>query len=146
MKHGGTKKSRLSVGTACAPRKGGTCVNRYNLIWYILIGNVVEVEVEEAGFRPFILHRQRHELLLQIKRNGGGVSVHGQEAAAGLVVGEEKALDSSYQKLAKMLSLQILVNCQTANFRRRIAFQPLFVDKPMLAETVKFSFIREIRH
>ena len=28
----GQKKFRLSVGTARAPRKGGTCVNRYNLV------------------------------------------------------------------------------------------------------------------
>ena len=54
---------------------------------YGLIGYVVEVEIKQAGFRPFVLHRQRHELLLQIKRYGGGVSVNGKEAAAGLVVG-----------------------------------------------------------
>ena len=76
---------------------------------YGLIGNVVEVEVKQAGFRPFVLHRKRHEFLLQIKRNGGGVSVHGQEAASGLVVGEEKALDEVYQELSDVLSFQLLV-------------------------------------
>ena len=102
---------------------------------YGLIGNVVEVEVEEAGFRPFVLHRQRHELLLQIKRNGGGVSVHGQEAAAGLVVGEEELFNRVSQKLTDMLSFQFLAYRQTADFCCRITFQSLFVYKTMLAET-----------
>ena len=96
-------KARKTWRDKKIPPAGGHCacaterrdLRKSLLLGYVygLIGYVVEVEVEEAGFRPFVLHRQRHELLLQIKRNGGGVSVHGQEAAAGLVVGEEKALD-----------------------------------------------------
>ena len=105
------------MGTARAPRKGGTCVNRYNLVGYILIGNVVKVEVKQACFRPFVFHRKRHELLLQIKRNGGGISVNGKEAAAGLIVGEEEALDEVYQELSDVLSFQFLVDCQAADFR-----------------------------
>ena len=66
---------------------------------YGLIGDVVKVEVKQACFRPFVLHRQRHEFLLQIKRYGGGVSVNGKEAAAGLVVGEEELFNRVSQKL-----------------------------------------------
>ena len=45
-------------------------------------GDVVQVEVQEAGDSSFILYRQLNELLLQIKRDSSSVGIHGQKAVS----------------------------------------------------------------
>ena len=57
------------------------------------VGDVVQVEIEQAGVGTLIFHSQRDEFLLQIERDSGGVGIDSEEAAAGFVVGEEVTLD-----------------------------------------------------
>ena len=59
----------------------------------VYVGDVVEVEVEEAGFGSLVLDGEGDEVLLEVEGDGGGVGVDGEEAAAGFVVGEEIAFD-----------------------------------------------------
>ena len=56
------------------------------------------------------------------------------------------AFDGSNQKFSNVLSFQILTDSQTADFCRRITFQPLLIDETVLAKTVKCRLIRKIRH
>lgn len=70
----------------------------------VLIGDVVQIEVEQACGGSLVFCRQRHELLLEIERYGGGVCVYREETAAGLVVGEEVTFDRPYYKFAYVLS------------------------------------------
>ena len=54
------------------------------------IGYVVEVEVEQACVCALVFHRQRHEFLFQIERDGGCIGIHREETASGLVVCQEE--------------------------------------------------------
>lgn len=54
------------------------------------ICNRLQVKKQQACITLFIIIVQRHEAILQIKRNGICISIYRQEAAAGLVVCNEE--------------------------------------------------------
>ena len=63
------------------------------LVEIILIGNIVQVEVEQACGGSLIFYCQRHELLLKIERYSCRIRIYREESATCLVVGEEVTLD-----------------------------------------------------
>ena len=59
---------------------------------------VVEVEVEQPRGFVGILFVEWHEAIAEVEGYGCGVGIDGDEAAAGLVVGSEVALDEIEQR------------------------------------------------
>ena len=68
------------------------------MAWRSIFIQVVEVEVEQPCGFVGILFVEWHEAIAEVEGYGCGVGIDGDEAAAGLVVGSEVALDEIEQR------------------------------------------------
>ena len=88
---------------------------------------VVEVEVEQPRGFVGILFVEWHEAIAEVEGYGCGVGIDGDEAAAGLVVGCEVALDEIEQRTSDIHTFCRSMYGQTTYFGCGITLQPLVV-------------------
>ena len=97
--------------------------------------------------RIVVLGVHEAESILFVERNRIQIGVNSEEATTGPIVIHIHPLDIVYDNRSNLLTFDCQVNTKATQFDRRITLQALFIRKALLlAETIEFRFVFEIRY